>query len=98
MPSKPEAIDRAAVGVAEMARLCGVSRSHFWSLVRKGTMPPPIYAVKTRRPLYDAELQQVCLRIRQSNVGFDGEYVMFYRVSPRANPAARQGAGRGRSP
>jgi hypothetical protein len=66
------------VSVSEMARQCGLSRSRFHQLVVGGTFPFPLYDVQTRRPFYPAELQQVCLEVRQRNCGINGRPVMFY--------------------
>ena len=47
------------------------------------TFPYPFYNVKTRRPFYPAELQQVCLEVRRRNCGIDGKPVMFYCTGHR---------------
>ena len=79
------------VSVSEMARQCALSRSRFYQLVVGGTFPFPLYDVQTRRPFYPAELQHVCLEVRQRNCGINGRPVMFYaqRVlgKPRVAPA-----------
>lgn len=72
---------KAVVSVTEMARMCGLSRSHFHALVKSGVMPWPIYCLFTRRPMYTRELQAECLAVKASNIGIDGRYVVFY--SPR---------------
>lgn len=69
---------KAAVSVSEMARMCELSRSHFNLLIRTGVMPQPIYNLHNRRPLYDRDGQELCLRIRSTNIGADGQYVVFY--------------------
>jgi hypothetical protein len=81
-----------------MARRCELSRSHFNLLIRAGIMPAPLYDLRNRRPFYDAELQQICVRVRETSIGADGKYVVFYdrrsvnqaAASPtRLNRAAR---------
>jgi hypothetical protein len=68
---------KSAVGIAEMARMVGLSRGRFYQLV--GTaFPWPLYDIKTRRPYYTEELQQVCLDVRRRNCGIDGRPVLFY--------------------
>lgn len=69
--------------MAETAALCGISRSRFYDLVASGVMPPPVYSVRTRRPHYPADLAALCVRIRETNVGFDGHFVMFYDRKPK---------------
>src|ERR1700680_4502144 len=68
---------KAAVTVAEMARMCGLSRSRFYQLI--GTaFPRPERQPGTGRPIYTEELQQVCLEVRRRNCGIDGKPVLFY--------------------
>jgi hypothetical protein len=79
---------KAAVTVAEMARMCGLSRSRFYQLI--GTaFPQPERQPETDRPIYTEELQQVCLEVRRRNCGIDGKVVLFYArriVSAPARP------------
>jgi len=68
---------KAAVTAAEMARMCGLSRSRFYQLI--GTaFPQPERQPQTHRPIYTEELQQVCLDVRRRNCGIDGKVVLFY--------------------
>jgi len=68
---------KAAVTVAEMARMCGLSRARFYQLI--GTaFPFPVYDVSSRRPFYGEEMQKVCLEVRRRNCGVDGKPVLFY--------------------
>src|ERR1700751_4531911 len=69
---------KAAVTVAEMARMVGLSRARFYQLMQAGAFPWPVYAVSTRRPIYVQELQEVCLEVRRRNCGIDGKPVLFY--------------------
>src|SRR5229473_3348188 len=75
---------KAAVTVAEMARMCGLSRSRFYQLI--GTaFPEPERQPETGRPIYTEELQQVCLEVWRRNCGIDGKIVLFSaRRLPRA--------------
>lgn len=68
---------KAAVTVAEMARMVGLSRARFYQLI--GTaFPCPVYSLATKRPFFNEELQQVCLEVRRRNCGVDGRPVLFY--------------------
>lgn len=69
---------KAAVSVAEMARTVGMSRNHFWSLCKRGVFPMPAYSTANKRPYFDIAAQQACLQVRQTNIGHDGLYVIFY--------------------
>lgn len=68
---------KAAVTISEMARMVSLSRARFYQLIGS-TFPWPLYAVSTRRPFYDEELQKVCLEVRRRNCGVDGRPVLFY--------------------
>ena len=67
----------AAVSVAAMARMTGLSRARFYQLIGR-TFPHPVYDLRTRRPYYSAEQQAVCLEVRRRNCGIDGRPVLFY--------------------
>lgn len=80
---------KAAVSVAEMARMCGLSRARFYQLIGS-TFPYPVYDVSTRRPYFDQEAQELCLEVRRRNCGIDGKPILFYcRHSPKAAPRKR---------
>jgi hypothetical protein len=70
-------VQKEAISVAEMARQVGLSRTRFYQLIGSA-FPHPIYDVATRRPFYPADLQAVCLEVRQKNCGIDGRPVLFY--------------------
>jgi len=68
---------KAVVTVAEMARMCGLSRARFYQLM--GTVfPEPSRDPETKRPFYTEEQQQVCLEVRRRNCGVNGQPVLFY--------------------
>lgn len=81
---------KAAVTVAEMARMVGLSRARFYQLIGSA-FPHPVHCVKTRRPIYVEELQEVCLEVRRRNFGVDGKPVLFYsrRIGSPALPTAK---------
>jgi hypothetical protein len=68
---------KAAVTVAEMARMCGLSRARFYQLIGSA-FPHPVYCVATKRPYYDEESQRICLEVRRRNCGIDGRPILFY--------------------
>ena len=68
---------KAAVTIAEMARMLNLSRQRLHQLI--GTaFPYPIYNIQTRRPFYPEEFQRVCLEVRRRNCGIDGKPILFY--------------------
>lgn len=80
--------EKAAVSVAEMARMVGLSRGRFYQLIGS-TFPHPIYDATTRRPFYDPDLQAACLEVRRRNCGVDGKPVLFYAKRTPLVPSGR---------
>jgi len=68
---------KAAISIADMARMVGLSRARFYQLMGT-TFPWPVYSLSNRRPFYDELLQALCLEVRRRNCGVDGKPVMFY--------------------
>ena len=89
------------VSVSTMADWVNLSRDRFYDLVRSGVFPPPVYDLVTRQPRYTVELQEICLRIRETGVGFDGQLVLFNRKrrkgAPRQSRPSPSGRLEGRS-
>jgi hypothetical protein len=79
---------RAAYSVVEVARLCGLSRARFYDLIGSGVMPPPVYSIETRRPIYTAQLAAWCVEVRETNIAIDGRYVLFQERRIAPTPAA----------
>ena len=71
--------------VIEMIKMLGLSRARFYQLIEQAVFPSPLYCTRTKRPFYTIELQELCINIRESNIGFNGQYVLFY--SPRKKNA-----------
>jgi hypothetical protein len=71
--------------VADMALMLGLSRARFYQLLEQGIFPQPVYCTRTKRPLYTLELQKDCLAVKETNVGYNGQYILFY--SPRKEKA-----------
>ena len=81
MSSKKMSISKQIVSITEMAKMLQLSRARLYQLLDQGFFPKPLYDGRSKRPYYDIELQQKCLECRQSGVGVDGSYMLFY--SPR---------------
>jgi hypothetical protein len=77
--------------VVEMARAVGLSRARFHHLIKAGVFPPPVYDIDTRRPMYSLSLQRMCLQIRNTCIGFDGQAIRFNtpRKARRTSPSHR---------
>ena len=89
---------RAVVSVAGMARMLGMSRSQFYAHLKRGVFPKPDVSATTHRPYYTAEIQEAIFTARQTGIGCNGEFVVFYErsLTPRTAPdslPARNGIG-----
>jgi len=88
---------KAACSVSAMSKLVGLSRASFYGYVKKGVFMAPVYSVTTKRPFYTAEMQAENIAAKNSGIGVNGEYVLWYeRRQPAVPPPARQPASRGR--
>ena len=76
------------VTVAEMSRMCGLSRSRFYGLIQEGIMPTPSRNPTTKRPFYSREQQEQCLLVRKTNCGINGKPILFYANKWNREPAA----------
>ena len=74
------------ISVTEMARNLNLSRARFYQLLEQGIFPQPIYDLRTKRPIYNIELQQSCFQVRETGIGANNQYILFY--SPRKKEAA----------
>jgi hypothetical protein len=74
---------KAVVSVSEMAAALDLSRARFYQLLDAQILPQPVYDLRTHRPIYPQDLQEKCLAVRQTGIGSNGRYMLFY--SPRKN-------------
>ncbi|TWT62842.1 hypothetical protein [Rubinisphaera italica] len=72
---------KAAVTVAEMSRMLGMSRARFYQLLGS-TFPEPSRDERGR-PFYNESQQELCLEVRRRNCGVDGKPILFY--APRTS-------------
>ena len=86
LPSQPT---KTFVSLSELAEdVLGLSRARVYELIGRGALPHPIYDIRTRRPMFDAELQRQAHAVRLTGVGFDGSAVIFYRRERHSAVAA----------
>ena len=83
MSNKKLSINKAIVSMTEISKMVQLSRARFYQLLEQGFFPKPLYDDRSKRPYYDLELQQKILECRQSGIGVDGSFMLFY--SPRKN-------------
>jgi len=83
MNTKKLSISKPIVSISETCLMLNLSRSRYYQLVDSGFFPKPLKDKRSNRPYYDVALQKKILESRQSGIGCDGSYMLFY--SPRKN-------------
>jgi hypothetical protein len=85
--NQPNSRLKAAVSVSGMAKLVGLSRARFYDLIQAGIFVAPVYSLANRRPFYTQEMQEENLLARQTGIGVNGQYTLFYerQASPPAS-------------
>ena len=83
MSNKKMSITKQIVSMTEIAKMVQLSRARFYQLLEQGFFPKPLYDERSKRPYYDLALQKKILESRQSGIGVDGSFMLFY--SPRKN-------------
>lgn len=81
---------KAIVSVTEMARMVELSRSRFYQLVERGVFLWPLYSLATQRPFYSADMQEQNLSVRETGIGANGEYILFYERRPDGESQTRR--------
>ena len=91
MPVQPNPTpSREFVSLSQLAEdILRISRARLYELIERGAMPQPIYDIRSRRPIFDSELQRQAMAVRQTGVGIDGSAVIWYR---RESPATTEPA------
>lgn len=74
--AKQAVVLKEFVTLLEMSKMLGMSRARFYQLL--GTVFPKPLRSDKGRPYYDKPLQEVCLRVKATNQGIDGQPVQFY--------------------
>lgn len=76
--TKTENPMKAAISVSSLCRLLSMSRSQYYFHAKRGTFHAPLYLASNNRPYFTASMVEDNLRARESGVGVNGEYVIFY--------------------
>jgi hypothetical protein len=79
---------KAAVSVSSVCRELGMSRSQFYLHVERGTFHAPLRLPSNQRPYYTASMVEDILRARESGIGCNKEYVLFYDRRPKLESSA----------
>jgi len=70
---------KQCVSITEMSKTLSISRQRFNQLVKLNIFPKPDYHPTTKRPFYDATKQKMCVLVRSTNTGINGEPILFYK-------------------
>lgn len=82
---------KTVMSCSDVARLVGLSRQRFRQLINSGVFPSPMYDVRTRRPFYTQEMAIQCQDVRRTNMGINGQPVLFYaRRHSISSPVAKK--------
>jgi hypothetical protein len=74
-------ISKPIVSISELCEMLQLSRARYYQLIKSGFFPKPLVDNRSKRPYYDADLQQKCIEAREKGIGADGSMLLFY--SPR---------------
>ena len=78
--------------VTDLVKSLGMSRARFYQLQKEGIFPRALYDPRTNRPFFDTTLQEICHEVRETGIGFNGHYILFYsrRKNNSDKPAKRR--------
>lgn len=66
------------INVSTMAKHLNLSRSRLYQLIDQGVLLKPVHLLNNKRPVYTREMAVRNIEVKNSNVGINGEIVMFY--------------------
>ena len=78
MNVKKMSISKPIVSITELVQMLQLSRARFYQLVKSGFFPKPLIDSRSKRPYYDIALQEIVFDSRQSGIGVDGSFMLFY--------------------
>lgn len=81
---------KAAISVSSLCRILQMSRSQYYFHAKRGTFHVPLYLASNNRPYFTASMVEDNLKARETGVGVNGEYVIFYErreVGAKNEPA-----------
>jgi len=82
---------KSICSVSEMAARVGLSRARFYQLQEAGVFPEPLYCDGTGHPYYSLELQEKCIEIRKTGIGYNGRPTLFYVKRGNSSAYAKVG-------
>lgn len=75
---------KAAMSVSGLCRILKISRSQFYFHIKRGTFHAPLRLASNQRPYFTASMVEDILKARETGVGVNGEFVLFYDRQPKA--------------
>lgn len=69
---------KAVFSIKEICEILQLSRARYYQLLQAGMLPQPLYDIHTKRPFYNLELQAQCRQVKETCVGMNGQYILFY--------------------
>ena len=78
---------KAVASVSAVCRQLGMSRSQFYLHVSRGTFHTPLRLSSNQRPYFTASMVEDILKARETGIGVNNEYVLFYERRPMQEPA-----------
>ena len=76
--------------VKKMIAMLGMSKARFYQHLKNDVFPPPVYCIRTKQPFYTENLQQQCLDIRRTGIGYNGIPVFFYTPRKTENYKSKE--------
>lgn len=81
---------RSAMSVSSLCRLLKISRSQFYLQVRRKIFHAPLRLTTTGRPFFTPTMVDDILNVRETGIGVNGEYVLFYERRAEAPKSSRK--------
>ena len=73
---------KAATSLSSLCRLLKMSRSQMYVHIRKKTFHAPLRLASNNRPYFTASMVEDIIKARETGVGVNGEFVIFYERQP----------------
>ncbi len=80
---------KAVVTIAQHCRQLQMSRSQFYWHVKKGTFHEPLRMESNNRPYFTASMVEDNMQARETGIGVNGEYVLFYERQSNAGTSGQ---------
>ncbi|QDT59427.1 hypothetical protein SV7mr_19340 [Stieleria bergensis] len=89
---------KAVVSLAEMCRMLGMSRSHFYWHLKRSNFHQPLKLASNGRPYFTAEMAQQNMDVKETGINVQGDFVIFYERRPESEKRQVESKTRPRKP